>query len=115
MKSDCIFCKIANKEIKSEIVYEDKDMLAFKDIDPKAPVHFLFIPKKHITTLNDILPEDGALLGNMFLKMKETALKHGISSDGYRIVANCNKNGGQAVLHLHFHLLGGRSLAWPPG
>jgi histidine triad (HIT) family protein len=115
MKDDCIFCKIANKEIKAEIVYEDEEIVAFKDLKPAAPVHFLFITKKHIETLNDIPEEDVGLVGRLFFRIREIAANEGISEDGYRIVVNCNKNAGQEVFHLHVHLLGGRLFSWPPG
>ncbi len=115
MKDDCIFCKIANKEIKADIVFEDEETLGFKDIKPQAPVHFVFIPKKHIDTLNDISPEDAALLARMLVKIKDIATEKKIAEDGYRVIINCNRNAGQEVFHLHFHLLGGRSFSWPPG
>ena len=115
MEDDCLFCKIANKEISSDVVYEDDDIIAFNDIDPQAPVHIIFIPKKHIETLNDISISDSDLVGRIILAIKKIAFKKGISEDGYRIVANCNSNGGQEVFHVHFHLLGGRRCLWPPG
>lgn len=115
MKEDCLFCKIANKEIETEIVYEDDDVMGFKDVNPQAPVHLLFIPKKHIDTLNDISGEDSELLGNLLNSIKKAASENNISDDGYRVVVNCNKNAGQEVFHLHIHLLGGRSFTWPPG
>lgn len=111
--SDCLFCKIINKEIPSEIVYEDNDVLAFNDIDPKAPVHILIIPKKHITTYNDI--EDYEIIGKITKAVQQIAKEKNIDQKGYRVVTNCNNDGGQAVYHLHYHLLGGRSLQWPPG
>lgn len=115
MSSDCLFCKIANKEIKSEIVYEDDEIVAFKDINPKAPVHFLFIPKRHISSLNEIAESDADVLGKIFLRIKEMAKKYGIDESGYRTVLNCNKDAGQEVFHVHAHLLGGRKFTWPPG
>jgi len=115
MNDDCLFCKIADKKIQTEIVYEDEEVLGFKDVNPQAPVHFLFIPKRHIPTLNDITEEDAALLGRMLHIIKEVAAKENISEEGYRVVANCNKNAGQEVFHLHVHLLGGRKFRWPPG
>jgi histidine triad (HIT) family protein len=115
MSADCLFCKILNKEIPAEVVYEDEEILAFKDINPKAPVHLLFIPKKHIETINDINESDASLIGKMLLRIKETAKKKGIDKDGYRVVLNCNKNAGQEVFHIHAHLLGGRAFTWPPG
>ncbi|RKY42565.1 MAG: histidine triad nucleotide-binding protein [Candidatus Makaraimicrobium thalassicum] len=115
MKSDCIFCKIANKEIETAVVYEDEEIIAFKDIKAMAPVHFLFVPKRHIGTLNDISGQDAGLLGRLLAKIKELAMDSGIAEEGYRVVINCNKNAGQEVFHLHVHLLGGRKFSWPPG
>ncbi|MCX5782074.1 MAG: histidine triad nucleotide-binding protein [Elusimicrobia bacterium] len=112
---DCLFCKIANKEIKSNIIFENDKLLAFSDINPQAPVHILIIPKKHITGLNEIGVADKELLGEIQLAAKEIAEKNNISKDGYRIVANCGPNAGQAVDHIHYHLLGGRIFGWPPG
>ncbi len=110
---DCIFCKIINKEIESEIVYEDDKVIAFNDVNPKAPVHILVIPKEHIPTLNDI--NNPEIVGYIFEVIKKLAKEKGIDESGYRVVANCNKEAGQSVYHIHFHLLGGRSLQWPPG
>jgi len=115
MSSDCIFCKIANKEIPSEIIYEDEEIVGFKDLNPQAPIHFLFISKKHIPTLNDIKKDDAQLIGKIVLRVKETAKKYDLADDGYRVVLNCNKNAGQEVFHIHAHLLGGRVFNWPPG
>lgn len=112
--SDCIFCKIASKEIPSAIVYEDEQMLAFKDIDPQSPVHVLLIPKKHIDSANTVIEEDIDLIGKMFLKIKDIAEDLDLDN-GYRIVNNCGEDGLQTVQHLHFHLLGGRKMQWPPG
>ncbi len=111
--SDCIFCKIINKEISSDIVYEDEDVIAFNDIDPKAPVHILVIPKEHISTFNDIT--DFSITGKISSVIQKLAKEKNIDEQGYRIVANCNQHGGQAVSHLHYHLLGGRQMQWPPG
>lgn len=110
-----IFKKIIDKEIPSEIVYEDDQILAFKDISPRAPIHFLVIPKEEIPTLNDIEERHDKLIGKIVRVASELAKKENIANDGYRLVLNCNKNGGQEVYHLHFHLLGGRELNWPPG
>ena len=110
-----IFSKIINKEIPAEIVYEDDELLAFNDINPQAPVHILIIPKKEIKTLNDIQIEDKDILGKMILLAKDLAKKHKIDESGYRTVFNCNDDGGQTVFHIHLHLIGGRSLSWPPG
>jgi len=112
---DCLFCKIIKKEIPSDIVFENKNILAFKDIDPQAPVHILIIPKEHITTTNDLEKSHKELIGEMLLTAKELAIEFGIAKDGYRTVFNCNKSGGQAVYHIHLHLLGGRQMKWPPG
>jgi histidine triad (HIT) family protein len=113
--SDCIFCKIIKKEIPSKIVYEDELVLAFKDINPAAPTHVLIIPKKHIPTLVDLTEEDAGLIGHIHLTASKLAKDLGLSEDGFRVVNNCKENGGQTVFHLHFHLLGGRSMLWPPG
>ena len=110
-----IFSKIINKEIPAEIVYEDDELLAFNDINPQAPVHILIIPKKEIKTLNDIQIEDKDILGKMILLAKDLAKKHKIDESGYRTVFNCNDDGGQTIFHIHLHLIGGRSLSWPPG
>ena len=108
--SDCIFCKIINKEIPSKIVYEDDDILAFEDINPLAKVHILLIPKKHIETAADLQEEDAAVIGKIFLTAKKIAEEEGMDEDGYRIVNNCKEYGGQEVFHIHFHLLGGEKL-----
>lgn len=108
--SDCIFCKIINKEIPSKIVYEDDDILAFEDINPLAKVHILLIPKKHIETAADLQEEDAAVIGKIFLTAKKIAEEKGMAEDGYRIVNNCKEYGGQEVFHIHFHLLGGEKL-----
>jgi histidine triad (HIT) family protein len=105
-----IFTKIINREIPSEIVYENEKVLAFKDINPAVPVHILIIPKKEIPTVNDITPADKELIGELYLAAAEIAKNLGIAEEGYRIIANCNKNGGQEVFHLHLHLLGGKKL-----
>lgn len=110
---DCIFCKIANKEIPSKIVYEDDKILMFKDIEPAAPVHILAIPKTHISCTNDITKENGKIVAHIFEKVSELSTKLGLTK-GYRIVNNCGEYGGQTVNHLHFHILGGKQLGWPP-
>jgi len=112
---ETIFGKIIKKEIPAEIVYEDDEVLAFKDIAPQAPVHILIIPKKEIPTSNDIADEDAPLIGKLFVVAKKLARDFGVADSGYRLVINCNKDAGQAVYHLHLHLLGGRKFAWPPG
>ena len=108
--SDCIFCKIINKEIPSKIVYEDDDILAFEDINPLAKIHILLIPKKHIETAADLQEEDAAVIGKIYLTAKKIAEEKGMAEDGYRIVNNCKEYGGQEVFHIHFHLLGGEKL-----
>lgn len=112
--SDCIFCKIVQGEIPSDKVYEDDRILCFKDLDPQAPVHVLIIPKKHISSLDDVREEDSELLGYIMLKVREIAADLGLEN-GYRLVNNCGEDGLQTVQHLHFHLLGRRKLTWPPG
>lgn len=112
---NCIFCKIAAKEIDAEFVYEGDELVAFKDAHPKAPHHILIIPKKHIATVNDLTEDDTMLAGNMIQRAKHIAAELGIAADGYRILMNCNRAGGQDVFHIHLHLLGGRPLLWPPG
>ncbi len=111
---DCIFCKIADKEIPANVVYEDDRMLCFHDLDPQAPVHVLMIPKKHIASMNDVTDEDLELMGYMMGKVKEIAGSLGLEN-GYRLVNNCGEDGLQTVQHLHFHLLGKRKMTWPPG
>jgi len=113
--SETIFSKIIRREIPADIVYEDNEVLAFKDINPQAPVHILIIPKKPIATLNDIQPEDAPLIGKLFLVAKQIAAEQGFAEQGYRTIFNCNRDGGQEVYHIHLHLLAGRSFAWPPG
>jgi histidine triad (HIT) family protein len=113
--SDCLFCKFVNGEIKPDTVYEDEDVLAFRDISPQAPTHILIIPKRHIATLNDLEPQDEALIGKLFLTAKKVAKGEGIDEKGYRTVINCNKEAGQSVFHIHMHLMGGRYMDWPPG
>ena len=114
MSDKTIFKKIIDREIKANIVFEDDQCLAFRDISPKAPTHVVVIPKKEISSNNDITDDDEVLIGHMFVVMKKLASDLGLAS-GYRIVTNCGPDAGQTVLHLHFHLLGGRSLSWPPG
>lgn len=111
---DCLFCKMANKEIPAEIVYEDDSVLAIKDINPAAPVHLLIIPKRHISSLNEVGREEVQLLGHIQLLASRLAYDAEIAEQGYRLVNNCGKWGGQAISHLHYHLLGGKQLGWPP-
>lgn len=113
--SECIFCLIAQKKIPAKIVYEDDEIVAFNDIEPKAPVHIIIIPKKHISSLLDTNDDDIDIINKIFIVAKKLACEYGISKNGFRIVNNCGKDGGQSVLHMHFHLLGGRTLNWPPG
>ena len=115
MMTDCIFCKIINKEINAAILHEDEYCLAFRDINPKAPHHILIIPKKHIPTLNDLKEEDTILMGHIVQIAKKIAQDLHIAKDGYRILMNCNSYGGQEVYHIHLHILGGRQMMWPPG
>ncbi|MCK5077851.1 MAG: histidine triad nucleotide-binding protein [Calditrichia bacterium] len=112
---DCLFCKIAEGEIPSDIVYEDNEVVAFKDINPQAPVHVLIIPKKHIAKIADISSDDQLLIGKLIFTANNLGREMGISEDGYRLVFNNGKNAGQEVYHIHLHLLGGRSMQWPPG
>jgi histidine triad (HIT) family protein len=113
--SDCLFCKMVSGEIQPDVVYEDDQVLAFRDISPQAPTHVLVIPKKHISTSNDIQPEDAQLIGALYLAAKQVAADEGVAEEGYRTVMNCNAGAGQAVFHIHLHLLGGRPMRWPPG
>ncbi len=113
--SEDLFLKIIAREIPADIVYETDDVLAFRDISPQAPVHILIIPKQKIRTINDIEPGHAELIGKLFLAAREIAEREGLSEDGYRVVMNCNEAAGQAVFHIHLHLLGGRNLTWPPG
>ena len=111
---DCLFCKIIEGDIPSQCLYEDDKIYVFKDIDPQAPVHFLVIPKKHIDSLDTMADEDAELIGYVFKKIRDLAREQGLK-DGYRVVNNIGEDGGQSVKHMHFHVLGGRSLQWPPG
>ena len=111
----CLFCKIAAKEIPANIIYENEQVVAFDDINPQAPHHKIIIPKEHIATLNDVDDQHLALIGGMVKTAKELAASLNIADKGYRILFNCNAHGGQTVFHIHLHLLGGRSMSWPPG
>jgi len=113
--ADCLFCKIARKEIPAKIVYEDRHVVAFEDIHPQAPVHVLVIPKSHFATFNDVGAEEEALLGHMMLVATRVAKDKGVHDTGYRLVGNCLEGAGQSVFHINVHLLGGRRFAWPPG
>ena len=112
---DCIFCKIAKKEIPAEIIFEDDLILAFRDINPQAPSHILIIPKEHFSSLNEIPEENKDILSHLLINIKRIAQQIGASGKGYRIVLNTGKNAGQEVQHIHFHLLSGRRMTWPPG
>lgn len=111
---ECIFCKIVNSEIPCNKVYEDEKVLAFYDLDPQAPKHVLIIPKEHISSINEINSENSDIISHIFEIIKILAEKLELV-DGYRVVSNCGEDGGQTVKHLHFHLLGGRTMQWPPG
>ena len=111
--SECLFCNIVNKKNSTDIIYQDDSILVFNDIAPQAPIHFLLIPKQHIATINDT--DDAYLIGKLAITATKIAKKLKIAKDGYRLVLNCNKNGGQAVYHIHMHFLAGRQLDWPPG
>jgi len=112
---ECLFCKIINREIPGSIVYEDERVLAFNDINPRAPTHVLIVPKRHVTTLNELSVEDDQLVGELVRRAAAIAKERGISAGGFRTVFNTNRDAGQTVFHIHLHLLGGRSMAWPPG
>lgn len=112
---DCIFCKIASGEISSQIEHQDQEILAFRDINPQAPVHLLIIPRRHIPRLSDLTEEDRELMGKMVLVATDLARQHRLDERGYRLVVNCGREAGQGVFHLHLHLLGGRTMHWPPG
>lgn len=113
--TDCLFCKMVAGDIKPAVVLETDQILAFRDINPRAPVHVLVIPKKHIATLNDLSTDDSALAGELLQTAKTVAEMEGLAEKGYRTVINCNAHGGQEVFHLHLHILGGRTMKWPPG
>lgn len=113
--SEDLFEKIVAREIPADIVWENDELLAFRDIEPQAPVHILIIPKRKVRTLNDLTPEDAGLVGRMVLAAAKIAKSEGIAEDGYRLNFNCNAAGGQSVWHIHLHLLGGRQMTWPPG
>jgi histidine triad (HIT) family protein len=112
---DCIFCKIANKEIAADLVFEDEHIVAFNDITPQAPIHILLIPKIHYASLNDIPEEKKDVLSSILLRARRIAAEKGFAEDGYRIVLNTARDSGQDVYHIHFHLLAGRRMQWPPG
>ena len=113
--SETIFSKIIRKEIPADIVHEDEHCIAFHDVSPQAPTHVLLIPKKPIVNIDDLAAEDAELVGHLWLTITRVARELGIAESGYRVVVNCGANGGQSVDHLHYHILGGRALSWPPG
>jgi len=112
---NCLFCKIVEGQIPAKIVYQDADVVAFEDLNPQAPQHVLFIPRRHIASMTDLTMEDGPVLASIFVAASKVARERGIPESGFRFVTNVGPDAGQSVLHLHFHLLGGRKLAWPPG
>ena len=111
--SDCLFCRIAKKEIPAEIIYEDELAVAFDDIAPIAPIHKLIIPRQHIATLNELNEDNKAIIGHLYYVAKQIARQCEIDEKGYRVLMNCNEDGGQSVFHLHAHLIGGKRLNWP--
>jgi histidine triad (HIT) family protein len=113
--SECIFCQIVNKNIPAKVVYEDDRILAFDDINPQAPVHVLIIPKEHYASLEDIPEGSTDFLGHILIKARQVAQEKGVGESGYRIVLNTGTDSGQDVFHIHFHVLGGRHMSWPPG
>jgi histidine triad (HIT) family protein len=113
--ADCLFCKIVSGEIPGAIVYKDDRLVAFRDINPQAPMHVLIVPRRHIATLNDLTETDDALVGEMVRRAAALAAEHGHAQGGYRTLLNCNQDAGQSVFHIHLHVLGGRAFAWPPG
>lgn len=113
--SDCLFCKIQQGEISADIVFESDDVLAFRDVNPQAPVHILIIPRKHIATVNDLKQNHEQIMGRLFSVAKIIATQEGVDEEGYRMVVNCNEKAGQTVFHIHMHLLAGRAMSWPPG
>lgn len=112
-ETNCLFCKIADGEVSADVVREDDRILAFRDINPQAPTHILLIPRKHIPSVDELDPEDADLVGELFLAAKELAREEELG--GYRLVMNTGRRAGQSVFHIHLHLLGGRSMGWPPG
>ncbi len=114
-EKDCLFCKIVDGDLPADIVYENASLIAFRDINAKAPTHILLIPRRHIATMNDLREDDATLTGELFLTAAKIAADEGLAEDGYRVVMNCNEAAGQSVFHIHLHLMGGRPMAWPPG
>lgn len=112
---DCLFCKVIAGEVPGKIIYQDDRVVAFRDINPQAPLHALLVPRRHIATLNDLTPADDGLVGELIRRAGILANEHGYGDEGYRTVFNCNRGAGQSVFHIHLHLLAGRPLTWPPG
>ena len=113
--ADCLFCKVVAGQVPATLVFQNDHVVAFKDITPRAPTHVLIVPRRHIATLNELSPEDDALVGEMVRSAAAIAKEQGLSERGYRTVFNCNAEAGQTVFHVHLHLLGGRPMTWPPG
>ena len=113
--SDCLYCRIVNGELDADIVYQNDTVIAFRDINPQAPTHILIIPRKHISTIDDLQDGDAATVGALFLAAKELAVSEGLGESGYRVAMNCKEGAGQSVFHIHLHVLGGRAFGWPPG
>lgn len=113
--SDCLFCKILDGEIPCDKVFENDEVIAFRDVNPQAPTHILVIPRKHISTVNDLTVDDKNIVAEMILSAQMVAKQEGIEDSGYRLVMNCNEGAGQTVFHIHLHILGGRGMKWPPG
>lgn len=111
----CIFCKIVNEEIPAAVVYSDDDVIAFRDLHPKAPLHVLIIPRRHISSVNDVEADDAAVLGRLFVAARAVAESEGVAKSGYRLVMNTGSHAGQTVDHIHLHILAGRAMSWPPG
>jgi len=114
-EKDCLFCKIVDGDLPADIVYENDALVAFRDINAKAPTHILLIPRRHIATMNDLQNGDESLAGELFITAAKIAADEGLADDGYRVVMNCNEAAGQSVFHIHLHLMGGRTMSWPPG
>jgi histidine triad (HIT) family protein len=113
--ADCLFCRIAAGEIPATLVHKDEHLIAFKDLNPQAPLHVLIVPRRHVATLNDLEASDDGLVGEMVRRAAAIAAENGYDTRGYRTVFNCNADAGQTVFHIHLHVLAGRSMAWPPG
>jgi histidine triad (HIT) family protein len=114
-EKDCLFCRIVDGKLNADVVYQNDTIVAFRDINAKAPTHILLIPRRHIATMNDLQNGDESLAGELFVTAAKIAADEGLAEDGYRVVMNCNEAAGQSVFHIHLHLLGGRQMSWPPG